>query len=692
MADPPRQPPGTQAAPVTTLLPPPRALDTSGDVWQSWTTWKQEFELFATATCLNQQAKEVQAATFLMVIGEDARKTYSTFVFEEGEEKSDIAVLKNKFEAFYKPSLNLAYHEYRFGIRDQRDGESFNDWLTELRVLAKSCEFGEMEERMLRSRIILGVNDKKLQEKLISENANFAKTVEICRTREQGKEQCEEIQAGAKGKSTINAVSEKEIKRCGRCARKHEAKRRCPAKGRTCNKCGERNHFAVACRTKSDKAPVRKDRLAAVEAQEEKFWIEALSRNAEKGDRWSATVNIEGTPVLCKLDTGANCSVIARKKLHEITDKRDESCDVVLNTFFGHQKRATRRIRLVVAGKESSLETNFFVVEGDVPITLSGSVAEQLGLLRRVASVEQPELYEIAEAYEDVFSGLGMLTGVIYHMKLKPEAQGVIRPARRIPIALQEKTKAELDRMEEAQVIKKVTEPTEWSSHMVVVEKNGKTRICLDPTELNKALLREHYPMPTLEDIAPSLDGARYFSTLDAASGFWQIKLDDVSSRICTMSTPYGRYRFLRMPFGISSAPEVFQRAMHKVMEGLEGVAVVMDDILVWGRTKEEHDQNLENVLQRCQKHNLKLNRKKCRFLQDTVRYLGHVLTRDGLSLDPDRLHDILQVQAPSNKKELQTFLGMVNFVSRFIPHMSTVTAPLRELLKKDVWVWEDRH
>lgn len=330
MADPPRQ----QAAPVTTLLPPPKALDTSADVWQSWTTWKQEFELFAAATCLNQQPKEVQAATFLMVIGEDARKTYSTFVFEEGEEKSDIAVLKKKFEAFYKPSLNLAYHEYRFGIRDQRDGESFNDWLTELRVLAKSCEFGEMEERMLRSRIILGVNDKKLQERLISENGNFAKTVEICRTREQGKEQCEAIQAGTHGKSNINAVSEKELRRCGRCARKHEANRRCPAKGRTCNKCGQRNHFAVACRTKCDKARVSTDRLAAVEAQEETFWIDALSLNGKKGDRWSATVKIEGTPVLCKLDTGANCSVISKNKLHEITDKRDESCDVVLNTFF----------------------------------------------------------------------------------------------------------------------------------------------------------------------------------------------------------------------------------------------------------------------------------------------------------------------------------------------------------------------
>lgn len=190
-------------------------------------TQRQEFKLFATVTCLNQQTQEVQAATFLIVIGQDARKTYSTFVLEKGEEKSDIGVLKKELVASCKPSLNLAYHEYRFEIRHQHDGESFNDWLTELRVLAKSCEFGEMEERMLQGIIIHGVNDKKLQERLILENTNFAKTVEISRTREHDREQCEAIQAGANGRANINAISEKEMKRCGRCARKHETQRRC---------------------------------------------------------------------------------------------------------------------------------------------------------------------------------------------------------------------------------------------------------------------------------------------------------------------------------------------------------------------------------------------------------------------------------------------------------------------------------
>ncbi|XP_075738789.1 uncharacterized protein K02A2.6 isoform X3 [Rhipicephalus microplus] len=651
------------SGPVTTLLPPPKALDTTGDVWRSWKTWRQEFELFATATYLNQQPKEVQAATFLMIIGEDARKTYSTLDFATDEEKSDVEVLKMKFEAFYKPALNLAYHEFRFGKCDQKDGESFNDWLTDLRVLAKSCEFGQLEERMLRSRIILGIRDKKLQEKLISENASFTKTVEMCRSREHGKEQCEEIQARPKSDyaAEMNALSEAKGQRCTKCAKVHQTDRVCPAKGRTCRKCGGRNHFAIACKKMQKRFHSKEHAVASVDAEEGDFWLETLSHARGKDDRWTATVEIEGKPIFCKLDTGATCSVIARSQLQKITNKQPLDCNVVLNTFFGFQKKATKQVRLEVATRESKILTEFFVVDDEIAVTLSGTVAEELGLLQRVCSVDQIELYGTAKPYEDVFEGLGQLEGIVYHLKLKPGSQGVVKPARRIPIALQSKVKAELDRMETAGVIVKVTEPTEWASNMVVVTKGEKVRICLDPSDLNKALLREHYPMPTLEDIAPSISGAQYFTTLDAASGFWQIKLDKESSKICTMCTPYGRYRFLRMPFGISSAPEIFQRAMHRVLEGLEGVAVVMDDILVWGRSREQHDANLEHVLRRCREYKLKLNRKKCRFLQESVRYLGHILTRDGLSLDPQRLEDILQVQTPSNQKELQTFLGMVS-------------------------------
>lgn len=154
------------------------------------------------------------------------------------------------------------------------------------------------------------------------------------------------------------------------------------------------------------------------------------------------------------------------------------------------------------------------------------------------------------------------------------------------------------------------------------------------------------------------------------------------------MSTLYGRYHFLRMPFGIASAPEVFQAAMHRMLEGVPCVTVVMDDNLLWGKTKKEHDYNLGQLLTRCREYNLRLYLKKCSFLQTEVRYMGHIFSTEGLKVNPQCVEGILEMTTPKNSKELKVFLGTKNFVQRFIPNMSVVTAPLCTLLRKDVaWV-----
>ena len=146
----------------------------------------------------------------------------------------------------------------------------------------------------------------------------------------------------------------------------------------------------------------------------------------------------------------------------------------------------------------------------------------------------------------------------VYTMQLKPEVQQVVHAARKVTVALREKVKAELDRMEKFNVISKVDEPTKWVNSMVVVLKpNGVGRIFLDPRDLNKAINREHYKMITLEEVTSQLSGAQYFTVLDATSGYWAMPLSKESSILTTFQTPYGRYRYLRMPFGICSAQEV---------------------------------------------------------------------------------------------------------------------------------------
>ena len=259
-----------------------------------------------------------------------------------------------------------------------------------------------------------------------------------------------------------------------------------------------------------------------------------------------------------------------------------------------------------------------------------------------------------------------------------------------MPYALKDKVKAELDNMERNGVIIKEDHPTEWVNSMVVVTKpNGKLRICMDPNDLNKSIMREHFPLKTIEEITAEIEEATMFTKLDATNGFWQVKLDEPSSKLCTFNTPFGRYRFLRLPFGINSASEIFQRTTSEMVQSIAGAENVIDDILVWGRNREEHDRRLKQVLEKAQEYNLKLSPGKCEFRKPEVTFVGHRLTKEGVKPDPEKVRAVKEMKQPTTVKELQTFLGFVTYLGKFIPNMSTITAPLRTLLEKDTaWHW----
>ena len=193
-------------------------------------------------------------------------------------------------------------------------------------------------------------------------------------------------------------------------------------------------------------------------------------------------------------------------------------------------------------------------------------------------------------------------------------------------------------------VIKPVTDATDWVSSMVVMQKpNGQIRLCLDPKDLNVAIRREYYPMPTIEEVSTRLNKARFFTVLDANNGFWQISLDDRSSMLTCFNTPCGRYRWMRMPFGINSAPEVWQRTMNQLVEGLKGTEVIHDVFLIVGcgdtydEAGADHDRNLKAFLERARECNLRLNADKLKLKMTQVPYIGHLLTREGLRVDPKK-------------------------------------------------------
>ena len=277
--------------------------------------------------------------------------------------------------------------------------------------------------------------------------------------------------------------------------------------------------------------------------------------------------------------------------------------------------------------------------------------------------------------------------------------QPVVHPPRRVPVALRPRIKSKLDELVEHQVIVPVTEPTKWVSSMLAVIKPNKIRICIDPRDLNRAIRREHYQLPTIEEVTTRLAGAKKFTVCDAKDGFHQIQLDEESSFLTTFNTPFGRYRWTRLPFGISSAPEVWQRRMHEFVEGLEGVEVIADDFLIagFGNTDEEVnatlDRNERAFLKKCREWNLKLNRDKLKRAEPTVAFMGHVLTAEGLKPDPAKVEAILEMPPPTDVKGVKRFLGMVNYLAKFMPLLSDMTQPLRKLEDKEVeWCWLKQH
>ena len=222
-----------------------------------------------------------------------------------------------------------------------------------------------------------------------------------------------------------------------------------------------------------------------------------------------------------------------------------------------------------------------------------------------------------------------MLEGKL-HLELDEDVKPVKLPGRKVPVAVCDKLKNELNRPDNLNIVKKVTVPTDWISALVVTMKpNGKVRPCIDPKPLNVALKRNHYPTPTIDDVLPELSRAKVFSVMGAKNGFWHVELDEASSYLTTCGTPWGCNRYLRMPYGVSVAPEEFEQRLHEVLEGLDGVRVVADDILIFEEeippeeAALDHDTCLRALLERCQAKGIKLNKDKVQLRKSPVLYMG---------------------------------------------------------------------
>lgn len=636
-------------------LKPPRNLNANAsNMADEWKTWKTSFELYMMASGGDEKEDKVKIAVLLHVAGEETQKAFAGLSLTDAEKKV-FATVMEAIEGHYAPQTNneKSVQSFTFHRRPQGTTETFDTFVTDLKTIAKKCQFGAAEDRMLVDQIIQGVKDIDLQKRLLmEENLTLKKALEMGRAAEKVHEQLEIVKKDAEAVNQITSSYKRQgqgaerrkqtrtgnynmertpgkqgqrperqgqqgRRPCSKCGLRHEMYK-CPAFGAQCYKCEKQNHFARMCKGKKvseieqsesssdesmfsitcvsarEKAIIKNERVCV--AKKKKNYVR--SRNVKRVDTvndnsWYEKITLKeiNRKVKFKLDTGAQVNVLPLKVLKNCNIKIKPS-RVTLKTYTNARIPVVGKVELTGTVNNITRVTVFQVVDKtDVCAILGLKDLKNFELVIRNANANVMSINKntIYAEYKELFKGIGCVKIKPCHITLKENTIPQVSACRKIPFKLKAQVKEELDRMEKLNLITKVTEPTDWVNPITVVsKKNTNIRICLDPSHLNKAIKREHFKLPTFEELTADLSEATVFATLDANKGFHQIPLNHESSLLTTFITPFGRYRFLRLPFGISNAPEIFHATFNTVFGGIPGVKVYIDDLLLYAKNKEE--------------------------------------------------------------------------------------------------------
>ena len=484
----------------------------------------------------------------------------------------------------------------------------------------------------------------------------------------------------------------------------------------TCRTCKKTGHIAAVCNSgKGYKSPPNRSptqsrppqrgkststRAHYIETEEVSNALDELHLFAvgatSKSKPLTCEVVIEGSPIIMEVDTGAEVSIISEDTCKTVfPELQPAQSNVLLKTYTNEVMKVVGELPVKVQYGEQTETLTLIVVSGSGPSLLGRDWLQKLCLdwqkmCHQISSLSS-EVSSLCTKYANLFKDeLGTVSSHKATLQVNPEAMPKFHKACPVPFAIKDAIGAELDRLECEGILKKVNHST-WAAPIVAVpKKDGKFRICGDyKVTVNKSLDIDQYPLPKPADLFATLAGGQLFTKLDLTQAYQQLLLDENSQLYTTINTHQGLYQYTRLPFGISSAPAIFQKTMDVILQGIPHVCCYIDDILVTGVNKHEHLQNLEEVLRRLEHNNLRIKKSKCEFFKDSVEYLGHSVDAQGLHTLPSKVEAILKAPDPRNLQQLRSFLGLLNYYGKFIPNLASIVHPLNHLLQKDAkWAW----
>lgn len=718
------------------------------DVASRWEEWIDGLEVMMAAMRITDDSH--QRSLLLHYSGSETRR----LVKQLTATVNTYTELKTALDTYFAPKRNRVFLMHQLHQLEQLKGETVDSFHVRIREQVSKLNMHgltppEFEKLLTLSQLVNHCSNSQLRKKAIRDAVTLDTFLNLARAQEAAESQVKEIEKTSdvssvqrrSGRRFDRSKSRKPAERSKSFGKKHtqDSERKserkksektcyrcgaafvsghmktCPAMGKQCGKCNKVGHFASVCMSK---ASVHQTRATAefYDSGDESSSIGYIDVNHVASTINNATastaslhdvhISMYGSKFDFCVDTGAEVNIMNEHCFNCLPRNKVKLLKPPLKLYpYGHKDPLNvlgvfrTKLLLKQGSKVHSVYTDIYVVKAQGQKNLlSCKTSEELGIVKfmvnhvdaNVKQVTSP-YKEIVQEYKDVFTGLGCMKDVSVKLHIDETVTPVAQNCRRTPFHMREKLGEELDRLEKLGVIEKVEDsPTPWISPLTIVPKKSGIRVCLDSRAINEAIMRERHPMPTINDLMVDLNGCSWFSKIDLNQGYNQLELNPDSRYITTFTTFKGLYRYSRLCFGLNSAAEIFQKAVADMLRDIPGVLNISDDCLIFSKTEQEHIDTVKTVLERLREKNVTVNPDKCEFGKRSMEFFGHVFSASGISAHKSKVDCLIHTDAPTNVSELRSFLGMAQYISRFLPSFSDIAAPLNTLLRKDVrWKWQ---
>ncbi|XP_064475837.1 uncharacterized protein K02A2.6-like [Ornithodoros turicata] len=716
----------------------PPFLERPGKPPVPWSQWRRMFDNYMLAIDGISYRPDRQKAMLLHALGTEGQRIFYTLSVpavpsEQSSGDSTTATVNVYKEALatlekrYAESYNVMVERRKFRQRSQLPDESIEEYVTALRGLAITCNYGTMLDETLRDQLVDKALLPQVRERLLLEGSTLTleRATQIASHVEQSRKEAQRILQ--ENTAAVEKVFKKPFKRsagkpatpkpqaqgknattCFRCGSPYHLanSQECKARYKECFKCKKIGHFGAVCRgaKKQQRGATREVVTEGAHHEDypsrtEPAILLEVQSSAKKAIHITAEAG--GKDVTFLIDTGSSVSIISSVVYQSTYAEKFtlQPASIELHDYSRKEIPVRGCVILPVKYKTRSATLLFYVVHhgttllgldavAALDLRIDGALLQCLETAVTTGASERIAKCEFANLFSPE---LGLAKGYEHKVKVRTDVQPTTTKLRRLPLQIRDDVSKELKKLLDMGVIEAI-DASPWVSPLVVAKKkDGRIRLCVDLRAPNKAVVPDCYPLPNMEELLNKLSGAKIFSKLDLTAAYHQLVLAEESRDLTAFITHEGLFRYKRLCFGLASAPSAFQKLLANVLKGCTGALHYLDDIIIFGKNEEEHEQNLRSVLQRISDAGLRLNH-KCVFGVSELSFIGHTVKEGKLFPLDTNVKAILEAPAPSDLRTLRSFLGMSGHYAKFIKNYADVVEPLRELLRgADAFHWNPR-